>query len=167
MMQGKPFLARPGAVVQGLRAALALFVMSPHSAAIADGPNILPVPVITIYPGDVIKDDWLADRDFPAARGTSNSTVVTSRAAIAGKIARRTLLPGSPIPLSAVAYPKLVANGAKVRLVFEEGPLAITAYGIALQAGSAGDVIPVRNLASGMTVSGTVQADGSIRVGGT
>jgi len=69
--------------------------------------------------------------------------------------------------LNAVRDPKTVTNGAKVRLLFEDGGLAITAYGTALQAGSVGEIISVRNLGSGLTVSGAVQADGSIRVGGS
>ena len=146
-------------------ASLALCAISRASLALAAGANVLPVPTITIYPGDVIKDEWLIDRDFAASPEISTAAM-GSRAAIVGKVARRTLLPGSPIPWNAVIDPRLVANGAKVRLQFEEGALAITAYGTALQAGGSGDVISVRNLASGLTVSGTVQADGSVRVGG-
>jgi len=46
--------------------------------------------------------------------------------------------------------PKTVANGAKVKMVFEEGGLTITTYGAALQSGSVGEVIR-RNLDSGLT----------------
>jgi len=49
--------------------------------------------------------------------------------------------------------------------VFAEGGLMISTYGSALQAGAVGDVIPVRNLESGLTVSGTIEDDGSVRVG--
>ena len=142
------------------------FALTATSRALMAGSGSLPVPVITIYPGEVIKDEWLVEHDFSAALGTSTSAMLGNREAIVGKVARRTLLPGSPIPSSALANAKVVANGAKVRLVFEDGILAITAYGTALQAGSAGDVISVRNLASGLTISGTVQGDGSVRVGG-
>ncbi len=92
--------------------------------------------------------------------------MIESRAAIVGKIARRTLLPGAPIPWNAVTEPKAVLNGAKIRIVFEEGGLNITTYGAALQSGSVGEIISVRNLDSGYTVTGTVQSDGSVRVGG-
>jgi len=51
-------------------------------------------------------------------------------------------------------------------LIFEQDGLVIETYAAALQAGSAGDVISVRNIDSGMTISGTVQTDGSVRVGG-
>ncbi|HET6378832.1 MAG TPA: flagellar basal body P-ring formation chaperone FlgA [Methylocella sp.] len=133
------------------------------SALFAEDSVILPTPRIVIYPGDIIKDEWLADTAVP---GSAAQSSVAARAALVGKAVRRTLLPGSPIPVNAVASLKVISNGAKVLLLFEEGGLIITAYGAALQEGSAGEVIPVRNLASGLMVSGRVQADGSVRVGG-
>ena len=154
------------AVRQGLFGLLGLLLIICESSLLAAEPYILPVPGLVIYPGDVIKDNSLIDRDFSADFPTSKLTAIDSRAALVGKVARRTLFPGSPIPPSAVSDPKAVANGAKVRLQFEDGALAITAYGTALQAGSVGEIISVRNLGSGLTVSGTVQADGSVHVGG-
>lgn len=136
----------------------------------AEDSRILPVPKLTIYPGDVISDDWLDDRDFardfardvPAGR----PAMVESRAMMVGKIARRTLLPGAPVPVNAIGERNLVAHGAKVRVVFEDGELTIVTYGTALQSGAVGVVIPVRNMDSGVTISGTVQADGSVSVSG-
>lgn len=127
--------------------------------------NALPVPTITIYPGDVIKDGWLVDRDT-AVTSPARGNFVASRDVVVGKIARRTLLPGAPIPLNAVSDPKIVSNGAKVRIVFEEGGLTIVTYGAALQDGGVGELISVRNLETGITISGIVQSDGSIRLSG-
>jgi flagella basal body P-ring formation protein FlgA len=128
--------------------------------------NVLPVPTITIYPGDAIKNNWLVEREFPENARSARAGVIETREAVVGKIARRTLLPGAPIPWNAIMEPKAVANGAKIRIVFEEAGLAITAYGAALQSGGVGDIVSVRNLDSGLTVSGTVQSDGSVRVSG-
>jgi flagella basal body P-ring formation protein FlgA len=154
------------AVRRGLLGLLGLGLMNCESSLLAAEPYILPVPGIIIYPGELIKDNRLVDRDFSADFPTSKLAAIDSRAALVGKVARRTLFPGSPIPWSAVGDPNAVANGAKVRIVFEDGLLAIMAYGTALQAGSVGDVISVRNLSSGLTISGAVQADGSVRAGG-
>jgi flagella basal body P-ring formation protein FlgA len=129
-------------------------------------PNVLPVPTITIYPGDSIKDSWLVDREFSPSFVAPRGGLIDSRAPIVGKIARRTLLAGAPIPWNAIMEPKTVANGAKVKIVFQEDGLTITTYGAALQAGGVGEIISVRNLDSGLIISGTVQADGSIRVSG-
>jgi len=155
-----------GVARQGLPGLFWLWLMSCGSPLLAAEPFILPVPAVTLYPGDVIKDNALVDRDFSADFPSRNLAAIDSRAAIVGKVARHTLLPGLPISPSAISDPRAVANGAKVRLLYKDGGLAITAYGTALQAGSVGEMISVRNLGSGLTVSGTVQADGSVRVGG-
>ena len=145
---------------------LGLWLTNCETSLLAAEPYILPVPNIIIYPGEVIKDNCLVDRDFSADFPTRNLAAIDSRVALVGKVARRTLFPGSPVPSGAVGDPRLVVNGAKVRLLYDDGALAITAYGIALQPGSVGEIISVRNLGSGLTVSGTVQADGSVQVGG-
>jgi flagella basal body P-ring formation protein FlgA len=144
--------------------AVVLAVMSDTGFAHAEG-GIVPVPTLTIYPGDVIKDEWLEDRPFPAdTMGMGTGAVIDSRRALVGKVARRTLLPGKPIPANAVGERKIVTNGAMVKVVFQEGGLTIVTYAAALQAGTVGDVIPVRNIDSGLIVSGVVQPDGSVRV---
>ena len=88
------------------------------------------------------------------------------RSGLVGKIARHTLLPGLPISTNAVGEPRLIADGQRVRVVFEQDGLIIESYASALQAGGAGDVISIRNLDSGVTISGIVQTDGTVRVGG-
>ncbi len=132
----------------------------------AEDARVLPVPSITIYPGDSIRDSWLVDRNFTANPSASRAGLIEARDAIVGKVARRTLLPGVPIPVTAVAEPRLVSNGEKVKVVFSDAGMTITTYGSALQSGGAGDVVSVRNLDSGLTISGVVQPDGSVRVSG-
>jgi flagella basal body P-ring formation protein FlgA len=81
-------------------------------------------------------------------------------------MARRTLLPGHAIPLRAIDNPRLVRSGGEVQLVFIEGGLTIVTTGAALQDGAIGDVVKIRNDDSGVTVSGAVQPDGTVRVNG-
>jgi flagellar basal body P-ring formation protein FlgA len=137
------------------------------AAAAASEKILLPVPAMVLYPGDVITDQVLADRDVSSDPVMSKLAGATARADLLGKVARRTLLPGQPIPLNAIGKPNVVAAGGKVQLVYDDGGLRITAFGIALQSGSAGDVISVRNSASGLTVSGIMQADGTLCVAGS
>ena len=125
----------------------------------------LPTPKMVIYPGDVIRDDMLTDAPEGGARD-GGGPFVESRSAIVGKVARSTLLPGHAIPYAAVSNRKLVANGASVKLIYVEGGLVITTTGDALQDGSIGDIVRVRNSDSGVIVSGAVQPDGSVEVGG-
>ncbi len=123
-----------------------------------------PVPATTIYPGDVIREDMLADADFPDA--VSSSAFAMNRSMLVGKVARRTLLPGQPIATNSIGEPRLVRIGSMVRLVYQDDGLTIQTYASALQNGAAGDVVAVRNMESNVTISGVVQADGSIHVGG-
>lgn len=130
----------------------------------AQAQESFPVARVTIYPGDTITKNMIETR-VDAVAPDSQAFYMRSREALIGKVARRTLLPGQPIPTIAVDTPRLVTVGAQVKIVFEEGGLHIVAYGIAQQAGGVGDVIRVRNQDSGLLISGRVQNDGSIRVG--
>jgi flagellar basal body P-ring formation protein FlgA len=127
-----------------------------------DAAETIPVPAVTIYPGDVIRDAMLANHDI--VEGEAALGFVTARSALIGKVAKRTLLPGRAIALNSIDDPKAVVNGSRVKIIFEEGGLSISTYAIALQSGSIGDLIRVRNLDSGLTISGVVQADGSVRI---
>jgi flagella basal body P-ring formation protein FlgA len=124
-----------------------------------------PTPKAVIYPGDVILDSMLADSPSGGVRD-AGGPFVENRAAIVGKVARLTLLPGHAIPYAGVSNRRMVANGAEVKLVYSEGGLEIMTTGAALQDGSVGDVVRVRNSDSGVTVLGAVQSDGSVKVGG-
>lgn len=142
--------------------ALAMTVACAHFAWAA---NLdLPVPRITIYPGDTIAADQLRDRAFVAASVT-RSSVFDDRQAVVGKVARRTLLPGQPIPVNAIRDPYLVNQGKPSLVVFETGGLTITTQAVALQNGVVGDVVTLRNPDSGLIIQGTVERDGTVRLG--
>jgi len=145
-----------------LRLSGSLLAAAPLGHARAET-RLLPVAHLTIYPGDRITDALLEERPFTIDAVPIGAAVET-RERLVGKVALRTLLPGRPITAQAVANPKLVAIGASVKIVFAEGGLEITASGRALQAGAVGDRILVRNEDSGVTVSGRVLADGSVKV---
>jgi flagella basal body P-ring formation protein FlgA len=133
------------------------------TAAAADG-VALPVPTTTIYPGEIIDDTMITERTVQPSQ-VGRLMIVLDRAELLGKVARRTLLPGRPVQTIAVAEPDLVPRGANIEVVFQEGGLTILAQAMTLEAGSAGDVIRVRNLDSGVIINATVQADGTVRVG--
>jgi len=130
----------------------------------AGGPDVLPVPTVTIYPGDVISDAMHADQGFPA--GTSaNAAIVATRRDLVGMIVRRTLLPGKPVATNAITEPDLIKRGTIVRAFLEDGGLSMTTLVMPLQSGVLGAIIQCRNVDSGRVIMGMVQADGSIRVG--
>lgn len=135
---------------------------SPHTARAA---NIeLPVPKITIYPGDVISPELLAVKVFGAS--ADRLPVIRSPEAAIGKVARRTLIAGEPIAVNHIRDAELVKQGKPVRIVFSEGPMIISGVAIPLQSGGAGDVLSLRNIDSGIVIKGTVEADGTVRIAG-
>lgn len=140
----------------------ALVLMSVGRSAWAAGE--MPVPKVTIYPGDIITQDLLTVRRFSASR-LAKRPAYDRHEAIVGKVARRTLLPNQPIPINAIREPDAVKQGNRARVVFKTEGLLITGEAIALQSGSIGDVISLRNPDSGTTIRGTVLADGSVSVG--
>ncbi|KZM48021.1 flagellar basal body P-ring biosynthesis protein FlgA [Labrenzia sp. OB1] len=123
----------------------------------------LPVPRQTIHPGSEISHQDLIERKFPG-RTAQQFAVSTHRGQLVGMVARRTLLPGQPIPVKSVEKPMLVRRGEPARLVFQEQGLVIVMQVEALQNGGAGSFVRVRNVDSGQVVSGRVQNDGTIRV---
>ena len=146
-----------------LKAAMVAFATACAAPSLAQE-ALIPTPKAVLYPGDVILDEMLAD--VPNAARDGSGPFVNARSLIIGKAARLTLLPGHAIPFSGVSNRKLVSNGAEVKLVFSEGDLFIMTTGSALQDGSIGDIVRVRNDDSGVTVSGAVQPDGSVQVSG-
>lgn len=146
------------------RCASAIVMVAASCQMAAAEDRILPVPAVTIYPGDTITESMLKDRGFPETY-RFRTAVVESPRVLAGKTARRTLLPGEPIPMNAVDDPKLVTRGVQTAIVFEEGALSIVGVGIPMQSGTLGETIQVKNVDSGRIITGRVQADGKIRIG--
>lgn len=116
-----------------------------------------------IYPGEAIPADALKEVVLREGK-LPPSAVAMAITDIEGKVARRTLLPGRYIPMAAIRDAWLVELGASVQLVFISGALTISTAAVTLQPGVAGDMVKVRNIDSGKVLSGTVMADGSIRV---
>jgi flagella basal body P-ring formation protein FlgA len=135
-------------------------------ASPASAEDIAVVTNRVVYPGETIGADAL--REVPVKNGKRDlSAVVTFVEQVEGKVARRTLLPGRFIAINSVRDAYLIEQGAAVQVMFVHGGLTISATAVTLQPGSAGDVVKVRNMDSGSVFTGTVMADGSVRVGAT
>ncbi len=109
------------------------------------GRVLVPVPRVTIYPGDVITNDMLADRDF-AAEGLQVPEVFAPREAMIGKVSKKTLLPNVPVSASNLREPYLIKQGQATVVVFKQEGLVILATAVPLEAGSVGDFIKLRNV---------------------
>jgi flagella basal body P-ring formation protein FlgA len=126
--------------------------------------DVMPAARIVIYPGEVIRDDML--EDIPATAPGIGGPFAFARSDVLGKMSHRTLLPGRPIPLHGIDNPRVVVNGAQVQMVYIDGGLQIVTTGAALQDGAVGDFIKLRNVDSGVVISGQIQADGTVLVSG-
>lgn len=117
------------------------------------------VPVRTLRPGTLIEARDLAVADRRAEGALQDlALAVGMEAAVA-------LYPNRPVYPGDLAPPTLVDRNQIVRLVFDTGSLRIVTEGRALDRAPAGGLVRVMNLASRTTVTGTVDPDGSVRVG--
>jgi flagella basal body P-ring formation protein FlgA len=141
---------------------LAITVLS-AAASLAHAQETVVVATRVVYPGEVISTDTI--KEVPLRRKLKNpGAVALDPLRIEGKVARRTLLPGRMIPISYVRDAYLVETGSPVQVMYVFQGLEISVSGVPLQSGAAGDVVRVRNIDSGAVFSGTVMADGTIRV---
>ncbi|WP_454916027.1 flagellar basal body P-ring formation chaperone FlgA [Xanthobacter sediminis] len=123
----------------------------------------LPMPNTTLYPGDALTPAVLADR--PVSRNVIESGMYAPRTeALAGKVARRVLPAGMPIPMSSVTDATMVTKGVTARVVLREGGLQISGYATPLESGTVGSIVRLKNLDSGQIIVGEVQADGTVRI---
>jgi flagella basal body P-ring formation protein FlgA len=143
--------------------AAALLMMSVPLSARAATVD-LPVPRVTLYPGDVIAAEHLTPRAF-IAHTVSHATIFSDRAPLIGKVVRQTLRAGYPVPINAVREPFLVNAGKASMVVFESGGLSISINAIALDNGSVGDLVKLRNPDSGVIIQGLVDQSGTVRLG--
>ncbi|WP_051630246.1 flagellar basal body P-ring formation chaperone FlgA [Afifella pfennigii] len=157
----------PGRAGMALALALALALGAKGAAAQqAAQPqyDLLPVPTVTIYPGQIIGADMIHELHFlPQTR--SRFPIVDNPHALLGKVAKRTLIADRLIPANAVGEPELVTRGALTTARYNSGTLSMSAAVVALESGALGQLIRVRNVDSGQVIAGVVQADGSVRVG--
>lgn len=136
----------------------------PVGRSLAASGDFYPVPRVTVYPGDAITRDNLEPRSFRFRKGVAVPYVQSSDELV-GMVARRTLLPGKPIPRNSLREANLIQRGQTAHIVFKSGPLTISGYGKALEPGAVGDIIPLRNVDSGTVIHGQVRADGTILLG--
>ncbi len=160
---------RAGAVLGVSRRALRAALVAPvvmaglfvANAAVADS-HVAVVPKRTIYPGEELQVGLLEEVEV-----TNPNLVkgyVERISAVTGLVSRKTLLPGRVILVSALREPFAVSRGSTVPLVFDNGSLVIRAAGTPLQDAAIGELIKVRNKDSGVIISGTVMADGTVHV---
>lgn len=125
----------------------------------------IPVPVTMIYAGQEISGAALGLRRVPN-RYLATAQVVVDPDQLEGKLARSTLVPGRPIAINQVREPDVINASRPVKIIYRAGGLLITGEAIPLASASVGELIRARNVDTGVIVSGTAQADGTLLVAG-
>ena len=142
---------------------LAASLLAP-AAAFAEMRDI-PVPAAVVYAGDQIVQGMLVDKQFSVPDAAAKNYVLL-RLQVEGLYAKRTLLPGKPIPLAYVKLKDSVVQGVLTKATFEMNGLVISTFLIPLQSGVEGQLIDARNPEYGRTIKALVKSDGSLQVGG-
>ncbi|MFN7101449.1 MAG: flagellar basal body P-ring formation chaperone FlgA [Pseudorhizobium sp.] len=156
MFRRMKWIAR-GAVAT-LAMALTLGMVAPAAAEM--GTAVVPKQII--YPGEEISAGVVEEVEVtnPKLAGDYARSINE----VTGMVSTRTLLPGRTILLAGLRAPYAVRRGSSIRLGFNIGGMMISAAGTPLQDASIGDIVRVRNNDSGVIVSGTVMADGTVQV---
>jgi flagella basal body P-ring formation protein FlgA len=81
-----------------------------------------------------------------------------------GLSVKHDVAPGRPIMAGDLVRPEMVARGATVRMTLDTSGLALSAIGVAMEAGAIGDHIRVQNPSSHAIVVGEVTGSGTVRV---
>lgn len=133
---------------------IALLFIATASAAVSEtvvaARNIRANVVITA------KDLKLVSSDLANGFGSIDDVV--------GQETRVVLYAGRPVMVNDIGPPALVERNQIVTLAYVAGPLTILADGRSLGRAGVGDRVRVLNLSSRTTVTGSVEADGTISV---
>lgn len=126
--------------------------------------RLIAVPVLrnALKNGDIIGPmdiDWI---ELPRNR-VANGAATTERDLL-NMTPRRTIAAGKTVMLNDLSQPQMVDRGDSITLIFENGPLMLTAKGKALQAGAIGDTVRVSNTDSHKNLQGVVTAHREVTI---
>lgn len=122
----------------------------------------LPVLRASLRTGDIIGESDLDYVDFYASE-IQPDTLLKAESVI-GMTPRRMMMAGKAMRATEILAPKLIGRGENVTIVFNEGPLRLTASGKAMQNGSMGEVIRIVNNSSNRPLDGIVSGSGEVIV---
>lgn len=124
--------------------------------------RITAVPVLrdTLAAGSII---GTRDIDYIDMKDSLlQANMVLDENKLIGMTPRRMITPGSPVKLSEIERPQIVARGTLITMIFKSGPLLLTAEGKALENGAEGDTIRVVNVASNKTLQAVVTGSNEV-----
>lgn len=113
--------------------------------------------------GDIITEEDIVWDEAPASRLRKN-TIMDSKSLV-GKSPKRMVSAGRPIRLDEITGPTVITKGSQVTLIYKTTTIEIKTLGEAMENGSQGAVIRVRNSASKSVLQGVVEGEGRVRIG--
>lgn len=122
----------------------------------------VPVPLRRMQPGDKISAADLGSVQLPLAR--IGSFTVTDREDLVGMQVRRMLSQGRPVMTQSVGQPIIIGRGARISIRYDDGLLALTAPGKALDDAHKGQEVRIVNLVSNTSLTGVAVSDGIVEV---
>ena len=141
----------------------------------ADGPTyrlrltgrlqkLIKIPVLArrMRRGEIIRNGDVVLRTLDRAQLASGA--LSHRSDIVGQAARRSLRRGVPLRGSDLRAPVLVRRGALVTMEIRTATIRLTARGKAMENGSRGDTVRIRNIQSKRVVEGTVVGPDRVRI---
>jgi len=123
----------------------------------------LPVPLRTIFPGQTITDADFVQKEFDVSAVAKLNFVLTVDQT-QHKQAAKILFIGKPIPIAAMVKANDVRKGQETIARFSADGIEIQGALSPLSDGVVGQIVPCRNLTSGIIVDALVMADGSLSV---
>lgn len=126
--------------------------------------RLVQVPVLqdTVRSGMVISARDVKVITVPARH--LNHDVILRAEELEGMTPRRMIVAGKPIKEQDVEFPRIVERGQNVTMLYNQGPLQLTATGKALQFGAKGDIIRVVNSQSSRPIEAIVTGDREVTI---
>jgi len=126
--------------------------------------KLIKVPVLArhLRRGDIVRGRDLVLRAIDQAQVPSNAVI--HRDDIVGQAARRSLRSGQPVRNGDLEAPTLVRRGALVTMEISTPMMRLTARGKALDNGTMGETVRIRNIQSKRVIQGTVVGSDRVRI---
>jgi flagella basal body P-ring formation protein FlgA len=125
---------------------------------------MISVPTVTrqLQRGDVIEASDLSTKRLPER--VLRKDTVTEASMLIGQSPQRVISPDRPIRTSEIASPRLIKKGDAVEMTYTTPYMSIRTQGQALEDGSAGSLIRVKNAKSERAVSARVVGAGHVEL---
>ena len=142
------------------------FVVRLASAPVAIAGHARISETVPVLAHDVARGEIITERDiaYMETAGMGGDRIVRDAADLIGKETRRPLRAQTPLRPTDVAARVLVRKGALVTLFYGGEGLRLTLQGVAMNSGTEGDVVSIRNIESERVLKGVVKGENFVAI---